>query len=110
MRTTQLEHNESACPLTPDVGADIAKRQRSANFGLMHCSENAYLFDHLIRAGEERRRNVEAERLRCLEIDHKLEFGRLLHRQVGRLLAFENATDIEADLTERVCHTGVVAH
>ena len=36
----------------------------------------------------------EAERLGGLEIDHQLVFGRCLYRQVGRLLAFEDAIDV----------------
>ena len=37
---------------------------------------------------------VEAERFGGLEIDDQLELGRLLHRQVGGLLALEDAIDI----------------
>ena len=44
---------------------------------------------------------VEAERLGGLEIDDELELGRLHHRQVGRLLALENAADIDAGLRDR---------
>ena len=40
------------------------------------------------------RRHVEAERLGGLEVDHQLVFGRRLHRQVGRLLALEDAVDV----------------
>ena len=35
-------------------------------------------FDHLVGAREQRWRNIEAERLRGLEVDHQLEFGRLV--------------------------------
>src|SRR6516165_5965136 len=43
--------------------------------------------DHLVGEREHRRRNVEAERLRGLEIDDQLEFSRLDDRQIGRLRA-----------------------
>jgi hypothetical protein len=38
------------------------------------------LLDHLIGEREQRRRNVEAERLGGLEVNNKLEFGGLLDR------------------------------
>ena len=36
---TQYEHNESACPLTSDMGADIAERQLRAR-GLNRSRDN----------------------------------------------------------------------
>jgi hypothetical protein len=38
------------------------------------------LFDHLVGAGEQRGRFVEAERLGCLEVDHEVKFRGLLDR------------------------------
>ena len=46
------------------------------------------LLDHLVCGRQQRFRDGEAERLGGLEVDDEIEFGRLQHRQVGRLLAF----------------------
>jgi hypothetical protein len=49
---------------------------------------------HLVGAAGQRQWDIEAERLCGLEIDHKLEFGRHLHRKVSRLLALQNTIDV----------------
>jgi hypothetical protein len=41
------------------------------------------LFDHLVGGGEQRCRNLEAERFGGFLVDYQPEFGRQLHRQVG---------------------------
>jgi hypothetical protein len=51
------------------------------------------LFDHLIGADEERERHREAECLSSLEVDNQFVVSWCLHRQVSRLLAFEDAID-----------------
>jgi hypothetical protein len=57
-------------------------------------------FDHAVGAREEALRHVKAERPGGPEIDHELIFGRRLYRQIGRLLAFENAVDVAGRATE----------
>src|SRR5215472_11736968 len=70
----------------------------------------ASLFDHLVGAGEQRRRNLKAERLGGCQIDDELELGRLHHRQIGWLGAFQNAAGIDANLAINVREIGAVAH
>ena|SRR5271163_1967820 len=48
-------------------------------------SSSSHSFDHFIGAREEIRRDREPQRLGRLEVDHQLEFGRLLDRKIGRL-------------------------
>src|SRR5215470_2886098 len=70
----------------------------------------ASLFDHLVGADEYRRRNVEAKRLRGLEIDDEIELGGLHHRQIGRLRTFENPADVDAGLAIGVRKVRSIAH
>src|SRR5262245_45439722 len=66
------------------------------------------LFDHLIGAGKQCRRQLEALRLGGLEVDHQLVLVGRLHRQVGRLLVLEDAIDIAGSAAELVDHVGRV--
>ena len=63
------------------------------------------LFDHLVGAGEQRRRNREAERFGGLEIDQKLDVSRKFHRQVARFDAFsvKNAPLLGAGIYFSTC-------
>ena len=54
----------------------------------------AELFDHLIHAGEQRRRHCNAEGLGGNQIDHDLELCRLFNRQFSGLCPAQNLVDI----------------
>src|SRR6516162_10707428 len=59
-----------------------------ANSGLMHRSREA-LFDNLIGELLQLWGYIDSERPSGLEVNHQLEFGRLLHRQIGGLGPFQ---------------------
>jgi hypothetical protein len=48
--------------------------------------QTAALFDYLVGGREQRRRNGEAERLRCFEVDYKFKRGRRLDRKIAGFL------------------------
>ena len=51
-------------------------------------------FDHLVGAGEQAIRHVEAERLGGFQIDDQFILGWRLHRQISWLFALEDTIDI----------------
>src|SRR5262245_46567231 len=53
--------------------------------------------DHLVGERDQRGRHVEAKRAGGDQVDNKVEFCRLRDGKVGRFLAFEYATRIDAD-------------
>jgi hypothetical protein len=68
--------------------ADKCTATKSGQFNgvnLPQAAVSQQLFDHLVGAGEQRRRHREAERLRGLEIDPQLELARLLDCQIAGL-------------------------
>src|SRR6476620_8242370 len=60
------------------------------------------LLDHLVRAGEKRWRNGQADRLRGGQIDCKIELGRLLDGEVTRFCSAQNLVDKVSGTPEQV--------
>src|SRR5262245_57757569 len=58
--------------------------------------QNLRLFDHLVGAGEQGGRDFEPKCVRSAEVDHQLELGRQLDRQVAGLFALEYAGGVDA--------------
>jgi hypothetical protein len=56
-----------------------------ATSGLARRSKTPRLFDHLVGAQEQARRDFVADDLRDFHVDHQIEPRRLLDRNVGRL-------------------------
>ena len=89
--------------ITPECGrvVDINGRLKSANSGCEQSQQGSSLFDHLVGAGEQRRWDVEAERLGGLEVDHQLELGRLLHWKIGGLGTPEDFVNVAGGTPNR---------
>src|SRR5436190_4233504 len=72
--------------------------------------QKIFLLDHLVGASREPGRYVEAERLGSFQVDHELEPGGLIDRQVGGLFALENPSDVEASPAIRIRSVVAIAH
>src|SRR6516165_3527087 len=62
--------------------------------GMDHKRTLAPLFDHLVGAGEQRSRDLKAERLRRFEVDVQLELDWSLDRKFARFSALQNTIDV----------------
>jgi hypothetical protein len=67
------------------------------------------LFDHVVGFGEQCRWHCQSERLRCLQINHEIEFARLHDRQVGGFSPFEDAADIGSGVLVALGDIGPIA-
>ena len=64
------------------------------------------LFDHFVGGLLKMHRHVETQSFGRLEIDDGFVFGRHLHRQIGGLLALEDAIDVAGRLSVLVTKSG----
>src|SRR6516162_4299598 len=67
-------------------------------------------FDQRVGARDERRRNLEAERLRGFQIDDQFEPGRLQHRQIGWARLLEHECRIRPLLAIQIGKMRAIAH
>src|SRR5262249_211287 len=59
-------------------------------------------FNHLVGDGNQFVWNLEAERFGRFEVDHHLVFGGSLHGQISRLVAIQNAINVDCGAPELV--------
>src|SRR5216683_851448 len=98
MQTLTLSHQlGTVLCVTANLAGDVADGSNSV---VPVMSAEAPLFDHLVGEGQQCRGNFQAERLSRLEIEHQLEFGWLLDRQIAGLGALEDLVDEQPLSTE----------
>src|SRR5262249_17292838 len=66
--------------------------------------------DHLVGAGEQLRWDFQTKRLSCLQVNHKLELGRLHHWKVARFCALKDACNVDSHLSPGIAVAPSVTH
>src|SRR5262249_26794012 len=87
-----IRRSLSPCPLYPRKRT-FAGRLRHVRF--VPIADITASLDHLVGAGKERRRHIEAERLGGSQVNEKLILGRLLNRKFSRISPPQDAIDID---------------
>src|SRR3984893_14660249 len=76
---------------------------------MSRCSKTKMLFDYLVGASQHRRRKVEADRPRGLEIYHQFEPGWLLDRKITRVCAAHDLVNIGFGASPQIGTAGPIA-
>jgi len=76
------------------MNADMLVGRPGANSGCEQSQQGSPLFDDLVGAREHGGRHIEPQRFGSFEVDDQLVLHGRLHRQIGRLLALEDAIDV----------------
>src|SRR6516162_488417 len=82
-----------------------ARRESSVSAGTL-----GSLLDDLLGAYQQRERKFDPERLCRFEVDGQLNSCDLLHREVRRLVAPENAPGVDANLAVKIADAATIAH
>src|SRR5260370_12891725 len=79
------------------------QRTSPRDFGMSVSCQQPTSFDQFSCLYEELVRYRDAKGFCGLEIDHQIELGRLLDRQIGRPGGFENFIHVSARTAEEIC-------
>jgi hypothetical protein len=97
--------------LPPKAATPVSRqRVRYGPFPDACTAPKKVLFDHFVGGHEQRCWNYEAERFCGVHVYNELDFGRLLNRQLSRLVAFKNAADVNAQFASGIEKVRSVAH
>src|SRR5262249_34988240 len=88
---------------------DFAARTRTLRL-LSSWRDPSPLFDHLVGSGEQRRRHLEAERLRGYQIDDEVELCRLLDGEFAGLRPAQDLVDVYGDASKQVREVRPIRH